>query len=182
MEISGSSLNQPVNFYTKNTGNTINMAIDNENSFSMSNIFASEITPKQVTKNQTSPLKKKRKSRRLNTIDTDYLPDEVEETPLSNKVESENFFIVKEENSIGDRMKKAFNFFITSTPLINYFFLKQKKQKIAHTVATLNDINQNVDELLNTTVPFGEESNIYTDIAKNLTDAASLLGKVGKNI
>lgn len=182
MEISGSSLNQPVNFYTKNTGNTINMAIDNENISSNANIFASEFSSKSIVKNQTSPIKRKRKNKRLNTIDTDYLPDEAEETSTIQKAQTENFFIKKEEHTFNAKLKKALNFFITSTPLINYFFLKQKKQKLEKTVATLNDINQNVDELMNTTVPFGEESHIYTDIAKNLTDAASLLGKVGKNI
>lgn len=182
MEISGSSLNQPVSFYTKNTGNTINMAIDNENILTNANIFASEFSSKSIVKNQTSPIRKKRKNKRLNTIDTDYLPDEIEETPNLPNEQNENFFIKKEEHAFSERVKNAINFFMTSTPLINYFFLKQKKQKLEKTVATLNDINQNVDELLNTTVPYGEESHIYTDIAKNLTDAASLLGKVGKNI
>lgn len=175
-------LSQPVNFYTKNTGNAINTSIDNENNISKANIFATEFSSKTVVKNQTSPIRKKRKSRRLNTIDTDYLPDEAEETSSLPKEQNENFFIIKEEYNIYERLKKTVKNLISTTPLINYFFLKQKKQKLEKTVATLNNINQNVDELLNTIVPYGEENNIYADIAKNLTDAASLLGKAGRNI
>ena len=75
MEISGNSINQPVNFYPKNTGNNINMAIDGENHLYQANIFAHEFAAMQNKKNITLPIRKKRKSKRLNTMDTDYLPD-----------------------------------------------------------------------------------------------------------
>lgn len=181
MEISGNSYNQPVSFYTKNTGNNINTVIDGDNQLYPANIFAPEFAARETAKNTTIPIRKKRKSKRLNTIDTDYLPDEVEETSIK-KEEVDNFFITKETNPFFENFKKSIDFFLTSTPLINYFFLKQKKQRIQKTVASLNDINQNVDELLNTAVPYGEEATLYHDIAKNLTDAASLLGKANKEL
>ena len=65
---------------------------------------------------------------------------------------------------------------------MNYFFLKQKKQRIQKTVESLNDITQNVDELMNTTVPYGEETNLYHDIARNLTNAANIIGKANKEM
>jgi hypothetical protein len=181
MEILGNSLNQPVNFYTKNTDNTINMAIDTENQLYNSNIFANEFGTKEQIKKQTSPIKKKRKSKRLNTIDTDYLPDEImESVDLPKK--DDNFFIEQENKSKINDIKKNIEKFIVSTPFINYFFLKQKQYNLKKTVAKLNDINQNVDELLSTVVPYGEESNLYKDIAKNLTQAANIIGQSNKQL
>ncbi len=174
MEISTNSYNNPVNFYPKNTGNTINMAIDNENYPFATNVFASEYTPEKTTK--TSKAKKKRKSKRLNTFDSDYLPDEAEENQI---VKSDgNFFISSKTEIIKSKLRK----FVQKAPVINYFFLKRKTKTIKNTVNSLNNINQNVDELLNTAIPYGETSIIYQDIAKNLTQAANIISKANKDL
>ena len=180
MEISGSSINQPVSFYQKNMGNTINTAIDGENHLYSGNVFASGLSFKESQKTITQPSRKKRKSKRLNTIDTDYLPDETESADIKNT--GGNFFMEEERKKPSKNIKKAFEHFITTTPLVNYFFLKQKQEKIQETVKTLSDINRNVDELLNTAVPFGEEMDLYQDIAKNLTDAATVIGRANKEL
>lgn len=180
MEILSNSLNQPVNFYNKNTGNSINMAINEENVYGQ-NFFASEISGKETPKFSTKPIKKPRKSKRLNTIDTDYLPDETS-TSLKAEQAAGNFFVENEKPTIGSKLKRAIEHFFSSTPVINYFFLKQKTKKIQKTVETLNGISQNVDDLMNTTVPYGEETNLYNDIAKNLNDAANLLGKANREL
>ena len=60
--------------------------------------------------------------------------------------------------------------------------VRKKTVKIQKTVEELNDITQNVDELLNSAVPYGEEKELYTSIAKNLTDAATIMGRAQKNI
>ena len=181
MEISGNNLNQPVAFYTKNTGNNINMAIDSENYLYQSNIFSAEINEQLANKNNKKQQKRKKRSKRLNTIDSDYLPDEPieEEDKKENK---NNFFINTENNKIRKNIKKAWSFFVENTPLINYFFLKEKTKKIKQAVNTLNDISQNVDELLNITIPYGEEKNLYNNIAKNLTEAASVVGEANKKL
>lgn len=176
MDISSNSLNQPVSFYNKNTGNMINIAINEDNHLYASNFFASE---NPITKETKKTTKKKKYSKRLNTMDTDYLPDETREVEIK-KVD--NFFVDSEKPSVTTRFKKAMEHFFTVTPLVNYFFLKQKTKKIQQTVQTLNDINQNVDELLNAVVPYGEETTLYTNIAKNLTDAATILGKANKEL
>ena len=179
MEISN-GINQPVNFYSRNTGNNIKMVIDNDNQLYQSNIFASEHLSREAEKKVTNPVRKKRKSKRFNAMDTDYLPDEVQDVK---QVEpSQNFFVEKEPNPIWQNIKKGFEFFFTKTPLVNYFFLKQKKQRIQRTVESLNDITQNVDELMNTTVPYGEETSLYHDIARNLTNAANIIGKANKEM
>ena len=70
MEISGNSINQPVNFYTKNTGNTINMAITDASRALEAGITPPEFVLKE--KNVTLPKRKRRKgNKRLNTLDTD---------------------------------------------------------------------------------------------------------------
>ena len=114
-------------------------------------------------------------------MDTDYLPDEVimDETT---KNKADNFFILEENSQKKNNLKKAVEHFFISTPLFNYFFLKRKQQKIQKTVEKLSDISENVDELLNSAVPYGEETLVYRDIAKNLTDAANILGKANKEI
>ena len=176
MEIS-SGLNQPVSFYNKNTGNSVNTVINDDNHLYGSNFFASENVLKEEVKLVTRPIKKKRKNKRLNTMDSDYLPDEASNIKV--EPESGNFFL-EEKPSLWKRLKKSVEHFFTVTPLVNYFFLKEKTKKIQKTVETLNDISQNVDDLMNATVPYGEESALYTDIAKNLTNAASVLDKAHK--
>ncbi len=180
MEISSNSINQPVNFYTKNTGNTINMAIDEDNRILNGNIFASELGITS-TKPINKPSKRKRKNKRLNTYDTDYLPDETGEID-DEKIAKENFFISAQEEKFPKKLKQRLLHIISITPLINYFILKNKTKKIKKTVEELTDINQNVDDMLNTKVPFGEEAKLYTDIAKNLTTAANIIGKANRNL
>ena len=180
MEFASNSLNQPVNFYTKNTGNTINMAIDGDNKLYPQNIIAPEFMTEKIVNSVNKP-KRKRKNKRLNTYDTEYLPDETEEVNSKEELYSENIFILQDKPTFTDKLKKAFEHFITVTPLVNYFFMKKKGQRIKNTVNKLNDISQDVDELLNTSVPYGESSIVYSNIAKNLTTAACILGEVNKN-
>ena len=183
MEFLGNSLNQPVNFYTKNTGNTINMAIDTDNRPVSANIFAPEFVTEKTLNSSNKKLKRRRKDKRLNTLDFEYLPDESEETETEEKQEQvDNFFIEPKKNSFGENFKKAAEHFISSTPLINYFFMKEKKSKIEKTVETLSGINRNVDELMNTAVPYGESAKVYSDIANNLTTAANIIGKTNNKL
>ena len=75
MEISGNSLNQPVNFYTKNTGNTINMAIDSDNRlYPNNNIFAPEFGAITNPKQQTTQKKKKNTSFMSFCTESQFLP------------------------------------------------------------------------------------------------------------
>ncbi len=176
MEISGNSFNKPVSFYSKNTENNINTLVESENNLYRANIFAPEFQ-KKAEKTLTLPFRKKRKNKRLNTIDTDYLPDETEET----EIKADNIFLENEQNLIMKNLKKTYEYFITSIPLINYFFLKEKQQKIKKTVEKLSDISQNMDELLNTASPYGEEEAMYENIAENLTTAATIIVEENKN-
>lgn len=181
MEISSNNINQPVAFFPKNTGNTINMAID-DNQFYQSNIFSAQINEQLINNRKFSqPLKRKRKSRRLNTMDNEYLPDTAYEEETLKKDE-DNFFAQRPQNQLISNIRKKIEYIIANIPLINYFYLQKKTGRIRETVEVLTDINQNVDELLNTQVPFGEEKEIYSSIEKNLTSAVNLIGRVNKNV
>jgi hypothetical protein len=181
MEISGNSLNQPVNFYTKNTGNTINLAINDPN-LPMTNVFAPEFESKEKIKNITQISKRKKsKNKRLNTFDTDYLPDESPQTDLPEN-NTNNIFTSQPENEVKKNIKKTIKHIVTAIPLINYCYLRQKEKTIKNTVDKLTGINQNVDELLNISVPIGEENAVYKDIADNLNNAVHLIGNANKEI
>ena len=155
------------------------MAIDKDNQLYQSNVFAPEFASKETIKNTSIPIRKKRKNKRLNTIDSEYLPDE--EIKVETNKNNDNFFIAEKSSSFAS-FKKGMKHFFSTTPLINYFFLREKEGKIKKTVEQLNDITQNVDELLNSAVPYGEEKMLYQDIAQNLSNAATLFGKANKEI
>ncbi len=180
MEISGNSLNQPVNFYTKNTGNTINLAIK-DSSLPMQSVSAPEFEVKEKIK-KTQQKKKKSINKRLNTYDTDYLPDEVQEKEPVEKNTDNIFAAPNTENKIKSNIKKTIEHIVTTTPLINYCYLRQKERTIKSAVDKLNGISRNVDELLNISVPIGEESAVYKDIANNLNSAVHIIGNANKKI
>lgn len=180
MEISANSINQPVNFYSKTAPNMTNNIIEGENRLYGENIFVAE-NPFALNNSQKNE-KKRRKSKRLNTLDTDYLPDE---SYVEEKVSADNNFFLEDESKnkkIKDGFLKSLDYVLKEIPVVNYFFLRKRKQNIQDTVKKLNNINQNVDELLSTTTPYGESNTMYSDIAKNLTEAADILGQAKKNL
>ena len=128
MEISG-GINNPVNMYGTATGNNLNLAVESENKIYGSNIFSSEFIQKEAVKAMSNPHKKRRSGKRLNTIDTDFLPDEVAENP-NNAESASNFFVNKKTNKIKEKLKKSIEYIFTSIPLINCFYLKQKEIRI----------------------------------------------------
>lgn len=175
MEIGGNNLSEPVKFYTKNTENLIKRNVENTDISKMPNIFSGEYEIKEKTKLATSPIKKKRRSKRLNVLDTEYIS---EERIVQNQ--EENIFITKKETKKATSISKILNFVFTKIPIINYVFLKKKKNEIQTTVEKLNGINQNIDDLMSCSVPFGEDKKYYDDIANNLTSAANIIGKSEK--
>lgn len=176
MDISG--LNRPVEFYNKNTGNNINYINETERNSRMSNIFSPGPMFDMSKTNEKKERKKIRRNKRLNTVDSDYIPDEVSED--SKKSEDENFFIGKKERFSYEKIKEITCEILIKIPLANYFLLRKKEKNIKNTVRSLNDINRDMDDLMNMTVPSGEEEIFYANIAQNLTNAASIIGKSNK--
>ena len=182
MDILG-GINQPVSFVPKNTGNNINTIVSGDNQLVNTNVFSPELNEQISKHSNKKQIKRKNKNKRLNTLDSEYLPDEASENSNNVQISDDNnIFVGSKQVSYIQNFKKAWEYFFENTPLINYFFLKQKQAHIKQAVEHLNDINQNVDEMINTSVPFGEEKSVYSDIARSLTEAASIIGKVSKDI
>lgn len=181
MDISGTKFNQSIGFYPQNTGKNINYPFDDEIGYNtVSNVFVSDNVRKKIQGKDLTSKIKKRKSKRLNTIDTEYLPDESIDYARQEISERENFFLEEEKISVRKKIKQTADFLFSKVPLINYLFLKNKKNNIKKTVEKLNNINQNVDELLNSAVPYGEEEKLYDDITVNLINAAGILGETSR--
>ena len=167
-------LNQPVSFYNKNTGNNVNTVINEENTYS-SNFFVSDMKMKEASKTTNPTTKKRKKNKRLNLLDSEYLPEDALDEAIEK--DSENNFFKQKENPVS----KVFKFIFTSIPLINYFYLRNKSKEIKKAVEKLNNLSQDVDDLITSPIPYGESKNTYTDIAKNLNDVASLISESNKN-
>ncbi len=182
MDISNNGLNQPVSFYQKNTGNNINYAISGDNLLYTTNVFMKEAQAQNNISNQIlQKPKRKNHSKRLNTVDTDYLPDFAEaEYDEKNTENSENFFLENKSKNMFKKFNNVIKFITSSIPLVNYFFLRNKEKTIKNTIIKLNDINQNVDEIINTTAPYGEEATLYDNLANNLSKAANIIGETNK--
>lgn len=158
-------------------GNNINFVPSGENKIYGGNIFSSEFALKEKADAKKTKSAKKKKSRRLNTMDTDFLPDETEEAAAETE---NNFFNQPRVNPGVEKLKKAIDYIFTSIPAVNLLYLRNKGRKIHKTVEKLNSIIQNADELLSSAVPSGEGSIVYDNIAKNLTDAAIAIGEANK--
>jgi len=173
MDISN-KIDTPVNMYA---GNSINFVPSGENKIYGGNIFSSEFAQKEKTDVKKSKSAKKKKSRRLNTMDTDFLPNETED---ASDTKENNFFNTPKINPQIEKLKKAADYIFTSIPAVNIFYLKNKERRIHQTVEKLSSIVQNADELLSSAVPSGEGRIVYENIAKNLTDAAIAIGEANK--
>ena len=180
MEISANGLNQPVSFYQKNTGNTINMAIDEDVRSYQTNIFAPEHASIASNITENARPKGKRKNKKLNATDSEFFAVSETENPAIKEEGTENFFIISDNPF--KRFKNRLISLISSIPVLNYFILKKRTQKLQNTVSQLADIKDNVNEMINAVVAKGEEEELYSDIAKNLTAAANIIDKANKDI
>ena len=88
-------LNQPVSFYNKNTGNNVNTVINEENTYS-SNFFVSDMKLKEASKTTNPTTKKRKKNKRLNLLDSEYLPEDALDEAIEK--DSENNFFKQKEN------------------------------------------------------------------------------------
>lgn len=176
MEIFGNDkINQGINIYNKSTRNNIGVLKENgQNAIFETNIFSER--KKELQRSEVSnPIKKKRKSKRLNIADSEYLPDESRE--VENVAEEENFFLEPEKRRKKSGFKKVTEYILTNVFPINYIYLKKKEKGMKHTVSELSDINENVNELLATRAAYGEEDNVYKAMETNLINAVNIMSR-----
>ena len=177
MDIIG-GLSQPVNFYTKNTGNNINTSVSEENTVFSSDIFASK--PPEISQKTKIPRKRKNGKNRLYINDNDYLPDEIDEEQ-SPQTSEDNFFISQSKPPIYTTIKKSIEHFFSVTPIFNYFYLKKKSKQIGKTLDLLNNLTQDVDDIINSPVPYGEANTAYNNITNKIKNAVSIITETKRN-
>ncbi len=133
----------------------------------------------------TSPIsqnkKKKKSNNRFNISDNEFL-DETNYIPPIEQAQSENLFAVQAEPTILDNVSKSIKGAMKYVPVLNSIILKGKSIKLQKTLNGLNEINRNVDDIITTSMPYGEEDRKYSEITKNLSDASTLLEQAKKDI
>lgn len=175
MEINGSNnFSEPVRFYNKNTENIIKQEFEKESASSAANLFQYANMKKENSKTISHPIKRKRNGKRLNVIDSEYFPERTEEAGIK---ETDNIFSSTVPQKKENIISKSVKFVFTKVPLLNCFFLKKKSENIKETVKKLNDITSDVDMMLETQIPYGEDTTYYESLAKNLSNAAEIIGK-----
>ena len=177
MDISN-GINRTMGVYNSNTQN--NLGIEHENKIYTADLYPNEFSLKESEKLITPPSKKRKKNHRLNTIDTDFLPDETDFVPIEDK--KDNFFVDQQSltSKAINKMNNSIKFIVENIPIVNYFYLRKKEEKIQKTIEELNKIIENTDELINSRVPYGEDGRVYQKIAEGLSNGANVIGKANK--
>lgn len=144
------------------------------------NVFSSGVpkatNPVRVDKKPSSMKK------RLNIFDNQYLQSE-ENISESVNFQGKNKIIIRSDfNQLLASMKVVFKGVLEKVPVVNYFVLKEKQDKIKETINRLNSINNDVDELINSSVPFGEIPDKYKILSENLMKANNINSQIRKEI
>ncbi|MBR6162572.1 hypothetical protein IKQ26_01600 [bacterium] len=145
----------------------------------------SEFEPKNnifTTSPISSDKKKKKPNNRFNISDSEYLDDTGYLQGAEEEGKEENLFAIQPQpNPVFEAMKKVKTVF-GKIPVLNSVILKGKSIKLQKTLNNLNEINQNTDSIISSSMPFGEEERRYSEITKNLSDASNLIGQVKKEM
>ncbi len=138
------------------------------------NVFSSITTTAPISNNS----KHFPRVKRLNSMDNEFLFNEGKniEADTLNKSNSFNVF------HLVNRASVAFKGFLEKMPVIGYFVTKEKRAKIKETLDSLNAINNDVDSLLKTSVPYGEQSGVYEVITENIMKANNIHAQMQKDI
>lgn len=142
--------------------------------------------PQKANLFSTSPMisqnkKKKKANNRFNISDNEFL-DETNYVPPVEQPQTENLFAVQSQPTILDNVSKSIKGAMKYVPVLNSIILKGKSIKLQKTLNGLNEINRNVDDIITTSMPYGEEDIRYSEITKNLSDASTLLEQAKKDI
>lgn len=117
--------------------------------------------------------KKITKSKRLNAYDSELLyQEEAIKVDLADKTP---------KNIMGKSFSSLLLAFGSRLPIVNYFLLKDKKNKIKRTLDTLNSINDSVDEIINTSSPYGETDK-YDALWQKIMEANNINSKFNNEL
>ena len=117
--------------------------------------------------------RKKSKSKRLNAYDSELLyQEEAIKVDLADK---------SSKSIMGKSFTSLLKAFGSRLPIVNYFLLKDKKNKIKRTLDTLNSINDSVDEIINTSSPYGETDK-YDALWQKIMEANNINSKFNNEL
>lgn len=140
----------------------------------------------QVSSKATDPVKVEKKTnfkKRLNVFDNSFLQNGQNMVDVSKINEGNNSIVKPDFHQILKSMKVVFRGIMEKVPVVNYFSLKEKQNKIKETINTLNSINNDVDELINLSVPsYGELADKYKFLSENLIKANNINSQIRKEI
>lgn len=143
------------------------------------NVF-SKVSSKNIalvkSEKKTNPIK------RLNIFDNYFLQNEQIVTGVSKNEEPNKSLVKPDANQILRSMKVVFRGILEKIPVMNYFVLKEKQNKIKETIMSLDSLNNEVDELINLSVPYGETSDKYKILSENLMKANNINSQIRKEI
>lgn len=147
------------------------------------NVFNNNRESKINSTPHSNPNAKSHKvNKRINAYDNELLY--YEEVSRLNQTESDsnNFFLKSDSQKVWLAFKRLIKNIAVRLPIINYFVLKEKQNKLKTTLADLNSINSSMDELINSSVPFGEQSDKYKKFSENIVKANNIHAKIKKEI
>lgn len=175
MEIPKNS-NNPNNFREMIANNALDNSVIDEFNVDFSskpNLFSSVHGQNMVSPFGERTTPKKKKSKRLNAYDNELLYQEE-----AVKINLDKNY---SKNVLGKSFKSLMKAFGSRLPVVNYFLMKDKKNRIKNTLNTLNSITDSVDEILNTSSPYGETDK-YDTLWQKLMEAKNINSKLNDEL
>lgn len=121
-------------------------------------------------------------NKRLNTMDSHFMVEaEPKKITFGNTV-SKNPFWSPDFQQLAQTFNSVAKKVLVKVPVVNYFVLKDKHKRLKQTVERLNTLNNDMDELLKSKMPYGEQYTIYKSLSESLMKANSIHSQILKEI
>lgn len=135
------------------------------------NVFSKAVPVGFKSSKNSNPIK------RLNIYDNNFMPqDEV-------SIQEVNQNSVNQNSKFSfNQMVVAFKGLVAKTPVLNYFILSEKRDRLRDTLNRLNSINAEVNELTSLKSPYGERDDKYNMLCSNLARANQIHSQILKEI
>lgn len=145
---------------------------------SKQNVFSNSVS-KNI--NQQKNEKSTNTIKRLNIFDNYFLQDGQVPEENSKNSQLKKSFISSDSKQVFKSMQVAFKGVLERVPVINYFVLRDKQNKIKETIKTLSTINNDMDELIRLSYPYGE-SDKYKMLSETIIKANNIHSRIKKEI
>lgn len=139
----------------------------------------------QIPAKVSNPVKQEKKAnpiKRLNVFDNHFLQDSEDISGLSPDTDAKKPLPKSDFEHLLVSINNVLNNILVKIPVVNYFVLKERQNKLKENIKSLNSINSDVDELINLSVPYGEQSEKYRALSENLMRANNINSQIRKEI